>query len=67
LLSLQGLDSIHDQINEGLLNLNLIDRDRREGLFEVALDGYGALSTTSSPPANPKYPERNALTNAAKL
>src|ERR1700733_16302499 len=43
LLSLRGFDSIHDQINEDLLDLNLIDRDRREGLVEVALDGYGAL------------------------
>jgi hypothetical protein len=42
-LSLLGFDIIHDQINEDLLDLNLIDKDRRKGLLKVALDGYGAL------------------------
>ena len=38
-MSLQGFDSIHNQINEDLLDLNLVDGDRRERLFKVALDG----------------------------
>jgi len=37
-VSLQGLDRIHDQIDEDLLDLNLVDMDRRERLFEVILD-----------------------------
>ena len=37
------LNSIHDQISEDLLNLNLVDGDRGERLFEVALDGYVTL------------------------